>query len=77
MENPEAEDQNAQEGAVRDGETSVRKAGGSVLREDDDGWGQVDVEENWGVTGKAGFFSRMFLVCVDTLKFRMEHLGNV
>lgn len=46
------------------------------MREDNDGWGKVDVEENWGVTGKAGF-SRMLLVCVDTLKFRMEHLGNV
>lgn len=46
------------------------------MREDNDGWEQVDVEENWGVTGKAGF-NRKFLVCVDTLKFRMEHLGNV
>lgn len=36
----------------------MRKAGGSVLREDSDGWGQVDVEENWGVTGKAGFFQQ-------------------
>lgn len=29
-----------------------------------------------GVTGKASF-GRMFLVYVDILKFKMEHLGNI